>query len=404
MWHLVYADNEIVYFKTEGFEVFITIAFQVIYLLVTYLVVLLLNQHLVNEITSQEKKMSIAFHAVPYAIMITRVNDGEIVDVNTGFERISHYTKAEVIGKSTLEFKLWALEHERSLLVQQLQKDGQVSNMEFQFRKKTSELITGLISCIFVTVENEQCILSVINDISQTKKSELEIRKSRNILKTLVFNLQSEHQQERLNLAAQIDNHLNQSLAALRINMGVLKKKLISEQSVASTELISLADETYLQIGSTIQHSMSLMGQLRNEVLYLLGIEEAINYYVEDIEKNTGIVCRFNNKKLGIQLTQKSSAVIFNIIQDVFGKIIAKGQASFIDINLDCTKDSILFHIIENGNSFMDDSIDLNSSQSGIQIIREKVYLLNGVIHLNNIDSSQSSLHIEIPLNGSLSA
>ncbi len=398
VWYLAFDETEDSYFKAVGFEVFVAFSYQIIYLIITYFVVLMINQRLVNDITAEEKKLSIAFHAVPYAILITRFKDGQIIDVNAGFEQITQYKKEEVIGKSTKDMKLWADSRERDVLLQELQTNGIATEMEFQFRKKSEEIFTGQISSILVEVEYEECLLLVINDITLRMKAESEIKKSRDILKNLVFNLQSKHEQEKINLAAQIDNQLNQSLTALRLNLGILKKELTSNPAVVSGDLLELADKTYTQIGSTIQHSLSLMGQLRNEVLFLLGLEEAIIYFLEEIELKNGVVCEFNTGNSEIQLSKNTSAIFFNIFQEIINKIIEKKKATRIETTLEINKTNLQLTITENGNSYSANTNNGSFDQPEIQILREKILLLNGILSVFVVRNNNNRLLIEIPV------
>jgi len=54
-----------------------------------------------------EDKFRLAFQANLDAIIINRLDDGLIVDINQGFTDITGFTLEEVIGRTTLELNLW---------------------------------------------------------------------------------------------------------------------------------------------------------------------------------------------------------------------------------------------------------------------------------------------------------
>jgi len=166
------------YFKAGDFETFVIISYQLLFILLTFSLALMINKRLLNQIVTQEEKFSKAFHSVPYAIIITRLSDGRFLEVNDGFELITNFSAAEVIGKTTLELNLWVSDEDRELLVNALVEKEKANEFEFDFHKKTGELFTGLISSELITINNEKCILSVINDITEHKQAEERIVES----------------------------------------------------------------------------------------------------------------------------------------------------------------------------------------------------------------------------------
>lgn len=237
----------------------------------------------------------------------------------------------------------------------------------------------GNLSCINISVDNQECMLLVINDVTEQKRAEREIKKSRDILKKLVVNLQTEHEIEKINLASQIDNSLNQSLAALRLNIGTLKKGLRSDGNVVSDKLMNLVDNTYSQAGTTIERSLSLMNNMRNEVLHLLGFVEAVTYSVEEIEKKGTVRCRFHCGLKKTEMDRNKSTVLFHILQEVLNHILQANQARRLEIVLDRKDELLLLTIIEDGNSFAD-YFGRNNDNSPLHVMREKTALFNGIL------------------------
>jgi PAS domain S-box-containing protein len=125
-----------------------------------------------------EDKFTKAFNISPDAISITRMEDGRYIDVNEGFCRISGYSREESIGKTSNALNLWPDPEDRNAIVRGLTQDGRVENLEFSFRKKSGEIITGLVSANLIELEGKNCILAVIRDISDRKKMEEALRYS----------------------------------------------------------------------------------------------------------------------------------------------------------------------------------------------------------------------------------
>jgi len=385
------------YFKSGSFEIFVILSYQILFLLLTFFITLMVNRRLVNVIEIQEKKFSIAFHAVPYAIIISRNIDGKIIEINEGFENISLYNSQESVGKTTIDLNLWANPSERESIMSELAKKSLVKDMEFKFRKKNGELLIGQISCSNIVLENDQCTLSVINDITDRKKSELEIKKSREFLKNLIINLQTEHEEEKINLATEIDNTLNQNLIALQINVGLLKRNLTNDSEAIPRNLIELINKVYLEIGKITERSLNLMNHLRNEVLYLLGLNEAISYYLEEVKSETGIHCEFLNNENFHDIDKTLSSSLFKIIHDIIYEIIQVKCATKISVELDIIDNKIHLTITENGNSFSHYLNNLDN-ENFIHSLKEKSSIFEGTLKIQYNQKNNTEIQIIIPV------
>jgi PAS domain S-box-containing protein len=129
------------------------------------------RQRTETALLKSEEKFSKAFRNSPDAIIITEFS-GNIFEVNESMERISGYSREELIGKSIIDICLWTNSSDRGHYLELLQEHGRVQNIEFSFRKKSGELITGLISGEIIEFGGCRYILSVIRDITAYKNME----------------------------------------------------------------------------------------------------------------------------------------------------------------------------------------------------------------------------------------
>jgi len=162
------------YFQSGGAEAIFHLSVQTLFVLLTYSLGLMVNRRLLMVIGTQEEKYSKAFHSAPYAILITRLADGKIIEVNDGFELITGYAAAEVLGKTTFELAFWAHGEDRAAVVKQLSAEGRIQGRDLIFRNKSGEPLIGHFSAATITIRNEKCVLSSISDITARKQAEAE--------------------------------------------------------------------------------------------------------------------------------------------------------------------------------------------------------------------------------------
>ena len=125
-----------------------------------------------------ENKFSKAFQATPSILVIASLADGRYMEVNEAFERVIGYRRDEVIGRSSLELSIWQNPGDRANVLRMLAEGEKVRDLEIGFRNKSGIIIDSLYSAEIIEIGAEQCLLSLVNDITARKKVEEELRHS----------------------------------------------------------------------------------------------------------------------------------------------------------------------------------------------------------------------------------
>ena len=119
-----------------------------------------------------EEKFATAFRASPDAIALSTLDNGRYIEVNQSWLQMLGYSRTEAIGHSALELAIWAKPEDRKRVKQLLKTQGNLSNCEFEFYKKSGEMFSGLFSAAIIQLRDEPCLLTVITDITPLKQAE----------------------------------------------------------------------------------------------------------------------------------------------------------------------------------------------------------------------------------------
>lgn len=171
------------YFNWGHFQALVLVAYQTLAILLTYSLVLMVNQRLIGNIDHQRERFAKAFHAAPYAITLTRQSDGTLLDVNEIFEAISGYSRAEVIGKASTDLKLWQDAADRAALIEAISSKGEITGVQVNLRSKSGQPIVGLLSAQVIPIAGESCILSCIADISERAAKDAALQRQSEALR-----------------------------------------------------------------------------------------------------------------------------------------------------------------------------------------------------------------------------
>jgi PAS domain S-box-containing protein len=127
------------------------------------------------------------FRLSPDAICITRLSDGVYMNVNQRFSRLFGFTREETIGHSCLsdDLGIWIHQEKREELAKRLHENGEGLILEMDFRRKDGTVIMTSTSADLISIDGEDCIISDIRDISDSKRCEIELRESEERYRTI---------------------------------------------------------------------------------------------------------------------------------------------------------------------------------------------------------------------------
>jgi PAS domain S-box-containing protein len=128
-----------------------------------------------DALRQSEERFSKSFRLAPVPTLISTLDGFRVLDVNEAFVVTSGHAAEEVVGRSPAEIQLWESSASRKQLEQAVEKTGSVRNLEIQLRTKDGELLDCLVSADTVSIHGQSCVLCVVQDITDRKRSEVEL-------------------------------------------------------------------------------------------------------------------------------------------------------------------------------------------------------------------------------------
>ena len=122
-----------------------------------------------------EERFSKPFNLSPLPTTISTLGGFHINDANEAFLAATGYTADEVLGHSAAHLHLWANAADGKRFEQEISQAGNVRDHELQIRTKAGQAIDCLVSAHIVTIGDQPCVLSVLQDITSRKRSEVEL-------------------------------------------------------------------------------------------------------------------------------------------------------------------------------------------------------------------------------------
>ncbi|HTZ51457.1 MAG TPA: PAS domain S-box protein, partial [Spirochaetia bacterium] len=120
-----------------------------------------------------EARFSTVFHSSPMMMTISEVERGTLVDVNASFLEHCGLAREQVLGRKPRELGFQALEQGQVELMREL---GQAASWESSLQTPSGGMETVLVSAQVIEVEGRKCLWTVIQDITEKKEAERELR------------------------------------------------------------------------------------------------------------------------------------------------------------------------------------------------------------------------------------
>jgi diguanylate cyclase (GGDEF)-like protein/PAS domain S-box-containing protein len=126
---------------------------------------------------ASEDRFYRVFHANPSVITITRLRDNTFIDVNEAFERVSGWSRAEVIGRTSSDIGLWLSDAERDEFRARVRAQNRLREAHWRFRDRAGNVRHAIASADIIRIDGEDCLLVIGQDITPRKLAEEQMRK-----------------------------------------------------------------------------------------------------------------------------------------------------------------------------------------------------------------------------------
>ncbi|HAJ27530.1 MAG TPA: hypothetical protein DCG53_09860, partial [Syntrophus sp. (in: bacteria)] len=131
-----------------------------------------------------EDRFSKAFHAGPAPAVISTAAEGRYLAVNDQWYSMTGYAREEMIGRTAHELAIWPYPEERAALLDKFLSAGRFRDEVIHLRTKAGDIREIICSAEFINYEGEQVVLSLFQDITESRQVEAALRESEELYRT----------------------------------------------------------------------------------------------------------------------------------------------------------------------------------------------------------------------------
>jgi len=326
------------------------------------------------------------------------IQDGLLKYVNPTFCSIHGYTRDELVDKlGPLDL---VVEEEREFLKDKIQQrlSGEKESDQFsiRIRRNDGEIRFLEVFSSYALYAGGPAVLGTCIDMTETRKANEAIKKSREELRSLTAYLQNVREEERTRIAREIHDELGQSLTGIKIDISWLKRKLAD--MVKPTDPIQVKIDSLLGLAeSVIATTRELSLGLRPGILDDLGLVVAINWEIKRFQEKIGIICTVQSDVEEITIPEKHATTLFRICQECLTNIARHAQATEVKITLMGKGGNLVLEIEDNGKGIATGQIRSPLSL-GILGMRERTKNLRGKFSISGVPGRGTTVKVELPI------
>ena len=122
-----------------------------------------------------EERFATAFRFAPVPMLLTTLDGHRILNVNHAFLELTEWGHDSVVGRKPAEIELFESSATRREIERKVSESGSFRGYELQVKTRTGTLVTCLASAETVSINGQFCILAAFQDISERKRTELDL-------------------------------------------------------------------------------------------------------------------------------------------------------------------------------------------------------------------------------------
>ena len=337
---------------------------------------------------------SLIDHAL-YGMAILQM--GRVIFANQAFADISGYSVAELLRLTPEQIsKALHAEDRKSVLAhmsERLVGREAPSTQLFRFIRKDGSVRWVETQSTRVDYEGVPAVQVSYKDVTASRAAEEQLTQAHTTLRNLAAHLLHAREEERRKIAQDIHDDLGQTLAALKMDLHWIAKRLGGDVASLRDKVkvaIKLAEEAI----ATVQRIAS---DLRPKMLDDLGLEPALQWLGADFTRRTKIACKVTVAVPPWIIGKSAAMTLYRVIQEALSNIGRHSKAGYAAVRLIVSDGAVILQVEDDGVGITEEQATAPNAY-GLIGLRERVEGLGGSLSISGEPGFGTILVARVPL------
>ena len=257
---------------------------------------------------------------------------------------------------------------------------------ERDFLRKYCEIVTGKL---------EEKVHDLEETLARRKAAEEELIANQERLKALAAELAHAEEGERCRIAVELHDAVGQRLAQSRMGLDALTKIPMSP------ECIGRIDEIRGILDTVIDQVRSLTFRISPPVLYMVGLEAAVESLCEKFQEDFGIRITFTNDGESRIIAEDLRGGLYRMVQELLFNAVKHARANTVSVSVKSVESGVEIRVEDDGCGF--DASQLFQYRDkriclGLFSIKQRIEYLGGSMNINSKPGHGTCVTLVVPI------
>jgi len=117
------------------------------------------------------------FRASPAPLLLSTLEEGQILEVSRGFERVFAHQRDDVVGRKESELGLWVHGADRAEVVGRVREGTANGGLQVRLRSRHGHILEVVLAAEVLTVEGRECLVASLLDVTAQRRFEQQLQR-----------------------------------------------------------------------------------------------------------------------------------------------------------------------------------------------------------------------------------
>lgn len=235
-------------------------------------------------------------------------------------------------------------------------------------------------------------------DITFSKRAYVSLEEAYRRLQSMSRELQTVESNERRRLSRELHDEVGQLLTALKFDLEATRQALNEKEAVAivraqerTLRALQATDELFARLRRVVR-------ALRPSVLEELGLKDALEALVSDVQSRSDLVCSVSVEGETVRGLAASAieSSLYRMAQELVTNVVRHAQAATLSVSLEVDLRHWVLTVQDDGIGFNPNAESINGM--GVRGVRERAEILGGHVDVRSVSGAGTTITVWIPV------
>ena len=321
-----------------------------------------------------------AMYLSPYFKKIIGYEESELPNEARVLRDVIHPEDSDRVSASLIAH----LEHKR------------VYDVEYRVQTKSHEFrwVQSRGQALWNNSDQPYRMVGWIMDVTDRKRADDALRKSREELQRLSANIQRVREEEKKRIARELHDDLGQQLVSLKVEAAEIEDHLVAAETTAP---VASWRKVYARIDQIIGSVRRIAAGLRPTMLDDLGLTAAVDWLVDEFSASHDVQVVRRIDVDDIDFNHEGGTAVFRIVQEALTNVARHSCATSVTLEIVREEMNCIVRVVDNGNGCPCNA-RTNANAFGLLGMRERAARLGGAIRIQTAPNQGFALTVALPI------